>query len=47
MARRRGLLLPLIAITATLAGGGISRAQTSDGTDLSIDLSIPRCESMR
>ena len=27
-ARRRGLLLPLIAIAAMLAGGGISRAQT-------------------
>src|SRR5438552_2214933 len=41
-ARRRGLLLPLIAITATLAGGGISRAQTNDGTDLSIELGDPK-----
>ena len=41
-ARRRGLLLPLIAITATLAGGGISRAQTNDGTDLSIELVDPK-----
>jgi quinoprotein dehydrogenase-associated probable ABC transporter substrate-binding protein len=41
-ARRRGLLLPLIAITATLAGGGISRAQTNNGTDLSIELVDPK-----
>src|SRR5436190_19494689 len=41
-ARRRGLLLPLIAITATLAGGGISRAQTNDSTDLSIELVDPK-----
>jgi len=41
-ARRCGLLLPLIAITATLAGGGISRAQTNDGTDLSIELVDPK-----
>ena len=41
-ARRRGLLLPLIAITATLAGGGISRAQTNDGTGLSIELVDPK-----
>ena len=41
-ARRRGLLLPLIAITATLAGSGISRAQTNDGTDLSIELVDPK-----
>src|SRR3954447_14365812 len=41
-ARRRGLLLPLIAITATLAGGGISRAQTNDATDLSIELVNPK-----
>src|SRR5439155_15470131 len=34
--------LPLIAITATFAGGGISRAQTNDGTDLSIELVDPR-----
>ena len=42
VARRRGLLLPLIAITAMLAGGGISRAQTNDGTDLSIELVDPK-----
>ncbi|MBA2397186.1 MAG: quinoprotein dehydrogenase-associated putative ABC transporter substrate-binding protein [Bradyrhizobium sp.] len=41
-ARRRGLLLALIAITATLAGNGISRAQTNDGTDLSIELVDPK-----
>ncbi len=41
-ARRRGLLLPLIAITATLVGSGISRAQTTDGTDLSIELVDPK-----
>ena len=38
----RGLLLPLIAITATLAGSGMSRAQTNDGTDLSIELVDPK-----
>jgi quinoprotein dehydrogenase-associated probable ABC transporter substrate-binding protein len=41
-ARRRGLLLTLIAITATLAGGGILRAQTNNGTDLSIELVDPK-----
>src|SRR4051812_37780828 len=41
-ARRRGLLLPLIAITATLAGGGISRAQTNGAADLSIELVDPK-----
>jgi quinoprotein dehydrogenase-associated probable ABC transporter substrate-binding protein len=41
-ARRRGLLLTLITIAATLAGSGISRAQTNDGTDLSIELVDPR-----
>ena len=41
-ARRRGLLLPLIAITAMLAGGGICRAQTNDGTGLSIELVDPK-----
>src|SRR5205807_5033456 len=41
-ARRHGLLLPLIAITATLAGGGISRAQTNDSSDLSIELVDPK-----
>jgi quinoprotein dehydrogenase-associated probable ABC transporter substrate-binding protein len=41
-ARRRGLLLPLIAITATLVGTGISLAQTNDGTDLSIELVDPK-----
>jgi quinoprotein dehydrogenase-associated probable ABC transporter substrate-binding protein len=40
--RRRGLLLPLIAITATLVGTGISLAQTNDGTDLSIELVDPK-----
>ena len=41
-ARRRGLLLTLIAIAATLAGGGILRAQTNNGTDLSIELVDPK-----
>jgi quinoprotein dehydrogenase-associated probable ABC transporter substrate-binding protein len=41
-ARRRGLLLPLIAIAATLVGAGISLAQTNDGTDLSIELVDPK-----
>jgi quinoprotein dehydrogenase-associated probable ABC transporter substrate-binding protein len=41
-ARRRGLLLPLIAITATITGSGISRAQTNDATDLSIELVDPK-----
>ena len=41
-ARRRGLLLTLIAIVATLAGSGISRAQSNDGTDLSIELVDPK-----
>jgi quinoprotein dehydrogenase-associated probable ABC transporter substrate-binding protein len=41
-ARCRGLLLPLIAITATLAGSGVSRAQTNDGTNLSIELVDPK-----
>jgi len=41
-ARRRRLLLALIAITATLAGGGISRAQTNDASDLSIELVDPK-----
>jgi quinoprotein dehydrogenase-associated probable ABC transporter substrate-binding protein len=41
-ARRRGLLLPLIAITASLVGSGIPRAQTNDGTDLSIELVDPK-----
>ena len=41
-ARRRGLLLPLIAITAVLAGGGISQAQTNDGAGLSIELVDPK-----
>jgi quinoprotein dehydrogenase-associated probable ABC transporter substrate-binding protein len=36
------LLLPLIAISVTLAGGGISRAQTNDATDLSIELVDPK-----
>jgi quinoprotein dehydrogenase-associated probable ABC transporter substrate-binding protein len=41
-AQRRGLLLTLITITATLAGSGILRAQTSNGTDLSIELVDPK-----
>src|SRR6478736_6092019 len=41
-ARRRGLLLPLIAITATLAGSGMCLAQTNDGTGLSIELVDPK-----
>ena len=41
-ARRRGLLLPLIAITATLVGTSISLAQPNDGTDLSIELVDPK-----
>jgi quinoprotein dehydrogenase-associated probable ABC transporter substrate-binding protein len=40
--RRHGLLLPLIAITATLAGSGISRAQSNDATNLSIELVDPK-----
>ena len=42
VARRRGLLFPLLAITALLAGRGIARAQTNDGTDLSIELVDPK-----
>jgi quinoprotein dehydrogenase-associated probable ABC transporter substrate-binding protein len=41
-ARRRDLLLPLLAIAAMLAGNGISRAQTNDATDLSIELVDPK-----
>jgi quinoprotein dehydrogenase-associated probable ABC transporter substrate-binding protein len=41
-ARCRGLLFTLIAIVATLAGSGISRAQTNDSTDLSIELVDPK-----
>src|SRR6478736_8940246 len=40
--RRRGLLLPLIAVTAMLAGSGMCRAQTNDGTGLSIELVDPK-----
>jgi quinoprotein dehydrogenase-associated probable ABC transporter substrate-binding protein len=40
--RCHGLLLPLIAITATLAGSGISRAQSNDATNLSIELVDPK-----
>ncbi len=41
--RYRGLLITLFAITATLAGSGLARAQTSDGgTDLSIELVDPK-----
>src|SRR4030095_9004443 len=39
---RRGFLLPLIAIAATIAGSGISRGQTNDATDLSIELVDPK-----
>ncbi len=42
LARRPGLLLALMAITATLAGASISRAQTNDGTDLSLELVDPK-----
>jgi quinoprotein dehydrogenase-associated probable ABC transporter substrate-binding protein len=41
-ARRRCVLLPLIAIAATLVGSDLSRAQTSDSTDLSIELVDPK-----
>src|SRR5882762_686635 len=41
-APRRGMLLPLIAIAATLVGSGPSRAQTNDSTDLSIELVDPK-----
>jgi len=41
-AQHRCLLLPLIAIAATLVGSGLSRAQTNDGADLSIELVDPR-----
>ena len=41
IARRRGLL-PLIAITATLAGIAVARAQTAAGPDLSIELVDPK-----
>ncbi|WP_291859322.1 substrate-binding domain-containing protein [Bradyrhizobium sp.] len=38
----RWLLMSLFAISATLAGCGISRAQVNDGTDLSIELVDPK-----
>ena len=41
-AQHRCLLLPLIAIAATLVGSGPSRAQTNDSTDLSIELVDPK-----
>ena len=41
IARRRSLL-PLIAITAMLAGAGFARAQTQCGPDLSIELVDPK-----
>src|SRR4030088_1782246 len=41
-AQHRCLLLPLIAIAASLVGSGLSRAQTNDGTDLSIELVDPK-----
>ena len=41
-AQHRCLLLPLIATAAMLVGSGLSRAQTNDGADLSIELVDPR-----
>jgi hypothetical protein len=41
-AQHRCLLLPLIALAATLVGSGLSRAQTNDSTDLSIELVDPK-----
>src|ERR1700716_3711319 len=41
-AQHRCLLLPLIAIAASLVGSGLSRAQTNDGADLSIELVDPK-----
>ena len=41
-AQHRCLLLPLIAIAASLVGSGLSRAQTNDGADLSIELIDPK-----
>lgn len=42
--RDRRLLIALVAITATLVGGGLARAQTNSdgGTDLSIELVDPK-----
>jgi quinoprotein dehydrogenase-associated probable ABC transporter substrate-binding protein len=42
IARRRGLLLPLMAIAAVLAGGGICLAQSSGGAGVSIELVDPK-----
>ena len=39
---QRHRLLPLIAITATLAGADMARAQMADGPDLSIELVDPK-----
>jgi quinoprotein dehydrogenase-associated probable ABC transporter substrate-binding protein len=39
---RRWLLISLLAIAAVLVGRDISRAQTNDGTDLSIELVDPK-----
>src|SRR5882724_6833228 len=36
------LLISLLAVTALFAGSDIARAQTSDGTDLSIELVDPK-----
>src|ERR1700716_907682 len=41
-AQHRCLLLPLIAIAASLVGSGLSRAQTNGRADLSIELIDPR-----
>jgi quinoprotein dehydrogenase-associated probable ABC transporter substrate-binding protein len=41
-AQRHRLLLPLLAITATLAGAGIAWAQATDSPDLSIELVDPK-----
>jgi quinoprotein dehydrogenase-associated probable ABC transporter substrate-binding protein len=40
--QHRCLLLPLIAVAAMLVGRDIARAQTNDGTDLSIELVDPK-----
>jgi quinoprotein dehydrogenase-associated probable ABC transporter substrate-binding protein len=42
VAQRRGLLISLLAIVATLVDREVSLAQTTEGTDLSIELVDPR-----
>jgi quinoprotein dehydrogenase-associated probable ABC transporter substrate-binding protein len=42
VAQRRGLLISLLAIVATLVDWEVSLAQTTEGTDLSIELVDPR-----